>query len=104
MEEVCREAELELMIDRAKNQLLLLQFQRDRTQFQQKVNTSDGKKLYFFHFPFSLSSYFYHATIQRQIFNISLRHMYFICIYVLLKHSKIRQNDAQCVKKQQKKF
>lgn len=74
------EAELELMIDRAKNQLLLLQYQRDGAQLQQTVNTSGRKKLYFFHFPFSLSSYFYCATIQSKILcewkYISLRHMY----------------------------
>ncbi|XP_073351240.1 uncharacterized protein [Pagrus major] len=37
MEEVRREAELELMIDREKNQLLLLQYQRGSTQLQEKL-------------------------------------------------------------------
>ncbi|XP_051252822.1 protein LEKR1 isoform X2 [Dicentrarchus labrax] len=37
MEELRREAELELTIDREKNQLLLQQYQRDSTQLQQKL-------------------------------------------------------------------
>ncbi|KAG7480381.1 hypothetical protein JOB18_049664 [Solea senegalensis] len=37
MEELHREVELELSIDREKNQLLLLQYQRDSTQLQQKL-------------------------------------------------------------------
>ncbi|KAF7668941.1 hypothetical protein LDENG_00267580 [Lucifuga dentata] len=36
-EELCREVELEQMIDREKNQLLLLQYQRETTKLQQKL-------------------------------------------------------------------
>ncbi|KAA8593917.1 hypothetical protein FQN60_004751, partial [Etheostoma spectabile] len=37
MEELCREVELELTIDREKNHLLLLKYQRGSTQLQQKL-------------------------------------------------------------------
>ncbi|CAL8361131.1 unnamed protein product [Merluccius merluccius] len=40
-EELCREAELEMMIDREKSQLLLQQYQRDITQFQSKRRTRE---------------------------------------------------------------
>lgn len=38
-EEFRREVELELMIDREKNQLLLLHYQRDGAQLQQRVKS-----------------------------------------------------------------
>ncbi|KAM7413374.1 hypothetical protein PAMA_020660 [Pampus argenteus] len=41
MEELRREVELELTIDREKSQLLLLQYQRDRTQLQQKLEETE---------------------------------------------------------------
>ncbi|KAK0148119.1 Reticulocyte-binding protein 2 a [Merluccius polli] len=42
-EELCREAELEMMIDREKSQLLLQQYQRDITQFQSKLEDKEGE-------------------------------------------------------------
>ncbi|CAL8350962.1 unnamed protein product [Lota lota] len=43
--ELCREAELEMMIDREKSQLLLLKYQQDITQLQSKLEDKEGEAL-----------------------------------------------------------